>query len=690
MALLLRRWGHRWPGAVIGGVAFMLGGFFVSLGNFVNNLQTVAWVPWLFLSWDRVMDEERIRDLLWFAVLCGVAFLGGEPQMLALALLLVFVHGLVRVEGRRLGGGRQTAAFTIAGVLALLLVSVQLLPFAEYMSHSVRTLPIELDYASSRSLDLAGAWHFLLPPALRAGAYDFSTRYMASTEVPWILSVYPGAIVLVLATIGVFRGRGLRWTAFWVGVAATGVLLALGSHSPLYRSLFDWVPPFRAFRYPEKFLLPAALAVSVLAAQGADRWIDRGAEASQRMTRHGASRWANAAIWGPLLSIGALYASFAVWLYTVDGGLASACRQWLDGAMLCREPQQAGRLYGGIAARIAVLAVCLAVLTGLYRSGRLRHAVASTLLVALVTVDLGMAHREVNPSVAADIYVTPPWTARALDEPMTPRGDVRYRGSPHRAAMGSVVQVRGAWELSNMYLDYQTMGPNVGQIYGFPMQDGLQGVELVSVALTHEAAMRAWSEDPLRFLRAMNVGYYADATAGADSMAGLTPVASHPELPIRLFAVPDPAPRLYLVPAVEQRNGPAEALRRVLEDDFPLGRRAVLEVAAESLPLDPRATGEVLERTDRINGVSARVRATGPMLAVLSDRWYPGWKVTVDGAEARLLRANGVFRAVVVPSGESAVEFRFVPGSVRLGAAFSVFGLLVLASAWAVSGGRAT
>ena len=688
MALLLRRWGHGWPGALTGGIAFMLGGFFVSLGNFVNNLQTVAWVPWLLLSWDRVMDEERVRDLLWFAVLCGIAFLGGEPQMLALALLLVLVHGLVRAEGRKLGGGRQAAAFAIAGVLALLLVSVQLLPFAEYVSHSVRTLPIEIEYASSRSLDPAGSWHFLLPPALRAGAYGFSTRYMASTEVPWILSVYPGATVLVLATIGVFRGRGFRWTAFWVVVAATGILLALGSHSPLYRALFDWVPPFRPFRYPEKFLLPVSLAVSVLAAQGADRWLGRDASRSTRYAGGGASLGTRAAVWGPTLCVAALYASLAVWLRAGDSLFSGACEGWLDGALLCQAPRDAGPLYADISGRIAILIVCLAVVTGLHRFGRLRRGLASTLLVALVAVDLGMAHRDVNPSVDSDIYVTPPWAAQALDAPMTPRGEVRYRGSPQAAAMGSVVKVRGAWELSNMYLDFQAMGPNVGQIFGFPMQDGLQGVELLSVALTHEAAMRAWSDDPLRFLRAMNVGYYADATAGADSINGLTLVASHPELPIRLHAVSDPVPRLYLVNRAERRDGPAGALRRVLEDDFPLGRSAVLETEVP-VPPDPAATGEVLERDFRASGVSARVRATGPMLAVLSDRWYPGWKVTVNGEEARLLRANGVFRAVAVPAGESSLEFRFEPGSVRLGAVFSALGLLVLVSAWAVSGSRA-
>ena len=307
--------------------------------------------------------------------------------------------------------------------------------------------------------------------------------------------------------------------------------------------------------------------------------------------------------------------------------------------------------------------------------------------MALAAVDLGLAHRDVNPSVESDVYVTPPWTAEALDPLMSPRGEVRYRGSPHHAAMGSIVTVRGAWELTNMYLDYQTMGPNVGQVFGFPMQDGLQGVELISVALTNEAALRAWGEDPLRFLRAMNVGFYADATASADSITGLALAASSPDLPIRVYSVPDPAPRLYLVDDYELREGQAGALRRVLEEDFPLGESVVLEAEPPAV-IERGARGQVLGRWETLNRVSARVTASAPMLAVLSDRWYPGWRATVNDVEVPVLRANGVFRAVPVLPGVSDVEFRFLPASLLIGAAISLAGLVTLVASWVMARSR--
>ena len=50
-----------------------------------------------------------------------------------------------------------------------------------------------------------------------------------------------------------------------------------------------------------------------------------------------------------------------------------------------------------------------------------------------------------------------------------------------------------------------------------------------------------------------------------------------------------------------------------------------------------------------------------------SDAYYPGWRATVAGQPAPLLRANHAFRAVPVPAGISEVVLRFVPTSLRMG-----------------------
>jgi hypothetical protein len=682
MYVLLRRWGHGWAGAVLGAVAFMVGGFYVSLGNFLNNLQAVAWTPWLLVAWDRVMMGRRPRDVTLFAVVCGAAFLGGEPQMLGIALLLLLVHGLLRVERRPAGRGGQLFAFALGGVLAICLVAVQFVPFVEYIGQSVRTLPIELEYSASRSLTPLGTLGVFVPPVLAGGAHGFTTRYLPASEVPWLLSVYVGVVVLLYAALGVFLRRGRRWALFWTVTAALGILLALGSYSPLFKALFGWIPPLRAFRYPEKFFLLTAVAVPVMAAQGFDSWLGRFRDAGTE------SRRLDRATWSLLVAALLAYGATALIMVADEGVLATACGGWLEGALLCSDSAEAQRLYAlQSLVPIALIAV-LAAVQALLRAGRLRPAAAAWLVLACCAGDLMIAHRVVNPSVPSDIYTTPPWTAKVLDRADAGPEEYRFRGSPHIAAMGSIVTVQGAWELTNMYLDYQTMGPNVGQMFGHPMQDGLQGVELQSVALTNEAAMRAWAVDPLRFLQAMNVRYYADATVEADAMTSLRLIESNPELPIRVFEVPDPLPRVYLVPRYELAAGPEEALRRTLDETFVLGAAVVLEQEPALKPA-PKARGEVLERAFETNRVRLRIRTSGPMLLVLNDRFYPGWTATLLGHRLPILRANGVFRAVAVPGGEREVVFEYAPASIRIGAWISLATLLLLLGVYRLSRRRA-
>jgi hypothetical protein len=226
-------------------------------------------------------------------------------------------------------------------------------------------------------------------------------------------------------------------------------------------------------------------------------------------------------------------------------------------------------------------------------------------------------------------------------------------------------------------LDFETMGPNVGQLAGYLHQDGLQGVELRSVAMTNDAAVNGWAADPVHFLRAMNVRWYADPTSAADSLGGLRVAARHPDLPLRLFEVPAPLSRAYLVSDWEQAGSPGAALSRTLEAEFPLGETVVLEESPQ--PDSLRGQGQVLEADYRLNRIRLQTRTTGPMLLVVNDRHYPGWKAQVNGVDAPVLRAGGIFRAVVVPQGDSRVEFVFRPSRLLPAALLSALGLLALA-----------
>lgn len=65
----------------------------------------------------------------------------------------------------------------------------------------------------------------------------------------------------------------------------------------------------------------------------------------------------------------------------------------------------------------------------------------------------------------------------------------------------------------------------------------------------------------------------------------------------------------------------------------------------------------------RYEDLAVRLQASheGPSYLILADLAYPGWHATVDGLEAPILVADGVFRALALPAGRHEVTFTYRP-----------------------------
>jgi len=59
--------------------------------------------------------------------------------------------------------------------------------------------------------------------------------------------------------------------------------------------------------------------------------------------------------------------------------------------------------------------------------------------------------------------------------------------------------------------------------------------------------------------------------------------------------------------------------------------------------------------------VAVEVEAPAGGILLLNDVWHPWWRASVDGADAEILKANVIFRAVVCPRGRHLVRFTFHP-----------------------------
>lgn len=261
--------------ALLAAVLFALGGYLTSQVEHVNQLQGLAWFPWLLWT---IQAAGRGRGGLacWLppALILALQLLAGHTQSTFISLVGVGLY--VGVEWLRIAWadrppGRRAALahFTrrlvggglpLAGVLLLAagLAAAQLLPMLELSRESLRSGG--LDWREAVSFSVSPLW---LGRALLPGY----TRPMFSE-----FTAYVGLVGLGLAWGGIQRKA--HRLALLV-LVLVGLTFALGAYNPLYSLLAYW-PPFNLFRVPARWLFLFAFGAAMLAGFGLERLVLEG------------------------------------------------------------------------------------------------------------------------------------------------------------------------------------------------------------------------------------------------------------------------------------------------------------------------------------------------------------------------------------------------------------------------------
>ncbi|KKQ27041.1 MAG: hypothetical protein US43_C0038G0001, partial [Candidatus Levybacteria bacterium GW2011_GWA1_37_16] len=141
-------------------------------------------------------------------------------------------------------------------------------------------------------------------------------------------------------------------------------------------------------------------------------------------------------------------------------------------------------------------------------------------------------------------------------------------------------------------------------------------------------------------------------------------------------------PRIFLASSYAVENDKDKIVRKIFDDKFNLRGKIILEedlFPKITLVKDDAAKVEIKKYTP--NEIVLQTVASTNMLLFLSDNYYTGWKVSVDGETGKIYRADYSFRAVPILKGNHSVRFSYNPDSFKLGlwiSAISLLGILVL------------
>ena len=135
-------------------------------------------------------------------------------------------------------------------------------------------------------------------------------------------------------------------------------------------------------------------------------------------------------------------------------------------------------------------------------------------------------------------------------------------------------------------------------------------------------------------------------------------------------------PRFGLYYEAQEVKSDEEALDNIANGSIDFRKIILLE---EKLPILEPGTGSAKLINSTVNSLSFETKTNTPALFYISDTYFPGWEAKVNGKTQKIYRANYNFRAVLVPEGDSTVEFMYAPSSFRLGVVISVVSLLLVA-----------
>ena len=256
MYVLVRNWTGDFRAGLLSGALFAFSTALLTRSAHVQGIH-IYWLPLAFLAFQRLTEHRRPQDAAWLG-LCVIGAALTSGYLVVFVFFALCAAALVRANAF---WGREGARLLLQlGVAAMGTVAILLVVLWPYLQAGYERPPV------AEAADLATA----LGSYLASGAVfhqSWSADYGHSSPG----TLFPGVVTLVLATVAVCQRRRTtprRARRMLLATAVVGVLLSLGSLTPVYTWAYELVPPLRGLRAVNRFGILAIFALAALAGIG--------------------------------------------------------------------------------------------------------------------------------------------------------------------------------------------------------------------------------------------------------------------------------------------------------------------------------------------------------------------------------------------------------------------------------------
>ncbi len=558
-------------------------------------------------------QARTIKIILWFLIFIislSSSFFAGHLQIFFYSFLVIIGYTIIRILHLSKNKLKVSLLFVICFLLFALITSVQWLPTLQFILLSAR----DFDQGSW----LKPGWFIPWQNLIQFVVPDFFGNPATGNYWGiWNYGEFIGYIGIIPLILGIYAllFRRDKKTFFFGGLAFISLIFALPT--PLAKLPYQFEIPLISTSQPTRLIFITDFALSILTALGLDYFLKNKSSMVQIIKLLGIVGFIYGFLWFFVLSAG----HFGI--PVLEQNILIAKRNLI--------------LPTGL---FLISSFSLLLATVIKR--RLFLASMIYIIVAIVIFDLFRFGWKFTP-FTKDEWIFP--TTKIIDTLKEDKGNFRVISLDRRIMP------------SNFFVYYR-----IQDIAGYDPLYLKNYSQFIASSERNEPDLSPAAFN--RIITPTNLGSFLTDLLGVKYLLSLSPIKSErlefiaSEGATYLYKNKKAFPRVFLVGEVVGVKIKQEEIEKM----FMLGDKLrEVAVTTESVKISPNklSNNEFAKFDDyQSNYIKIIAKADTQRLLVLTDMYYPSWKVFVDGKEDKLIKVDFTFRGVIIPEGEHVIEFK--------------------------------
>lgn len=599
--------------SVIGSAAFTFSGFSISWLEWGNVIHTALWLPLALLAIDKFFAEVKNRkflfgkvsmQLVWLLVFIAsliASFLAGHLQIFFYLYITTTAYFVLRLTERKLNP-RTLLFFVLANALFILATIFQWLPTLTFITHSARGIDQNLIESAGWFLPYRHLIQFLAPDFFGNPA---TLNYWGTWNYGE-LTGYIGIMPLIFALCAYYkRSRTVYFFTFILLLSLLFGLPTIVGKVPFLLHL-----PLLSTAQPTRLVFLIVFSLCVLSAFGASYVLKKSTLSIRTVL--------------PLFITGGIFS--LLWIIVLLGS-----HSFFESSENILVAQR-----NLIFPTIIFILVCILLIAGIIMKKQKTKEAIAILVILLVQFDL-----------------------LRFSQKFTTFGSTKYL-YPETSTLKLLQQDKGVFRVA--VLDRRIMPPNFFTHYKIQTIEGYDPLYLKSYAEFIVALERNKPDisPPYGFNRIITPHNYDSQlfdflntkyVLSFEELSSPKLMKIHEEGETKIYRNTLAFERAYFVNKVVYSKNPVQAIfTNNLKEAAIIGSDKDFERVVSV------GRVEITKYTD--DEVFLSTMNEGDGFLVLSDAFYPTWKVFVDGVEGKIIQTNLSFRGVFIPNGRHTIIFK--------------------------------